>query len=502
MKVKNVKMSIKSDLIQLTSTRAEQITMNIIEQIKNLGTQINQAIQNLFQKEELDKLARETGFIQRSTSKIQGSDLIELMTTEIVQEPNISYAGLCDRLRKINPEANISPQALEQRINSEGAVNYLEATLKRALPESLSSEKNQIKTPNEGSLLAPFPRIFLQDSTQCTLHEQLAQEFKGSGGSASKASVKMDFVYELNQNVIHELLVSAGAIPDQSRASSFINQLKPNDLVLRDLGYFKLKGLAQIVDKKAFYLSRLLPNIEVYLNLEDETPVNLPKYLNKVYSHESLIELTVYLGQTDKLKTRLVVYRSPQEVIKARTRQARRNATKKGRTPTQKYFEWLKFSFFVTNVPVEIWSAKVIGTIYRLRWQIELLFKNWKSLLQIHLLKGTRPERIKCLIYGRLISVVIITRFCGLASIIAQLQYQREVSFYKVTQWLLRSARLANAIANNLVSSLWDELTSDILRICKQKRKRKTTKELIEQEIEYMDSFDNFPLKPQAKSLP
>jgi hypothetical protein len=66
----------------------------------------------------------------------------------------------------------------------------------------------------------------------------------------------------------------------------------------------------------------------------------------------------------------------------------------------------------------------------------------------------------------------------------------------------LRSARLANAIANNLVSSLWDELTSDILRICKQKRKRKTTKELIEQEIEYMDSFDNFPLKPQAKSLP
>jgi len=70
--------------------------MNIIQKLNDFGSQINQAIQNIFNKKQLDKLARETGFVQRSSSKIKGPYFIKLMTTEIVQEPDISYSGrLC-----------------------------------------------------------------------------------------------------------------------------------------------------------------------------------------------------------------------------------------------------------------------------------------------------------------------------------------------------------------------------------------------------------------------
>jgi hypothetical protein len=40
--------------------------------------------------------------------------------------------------------------------------------------------------------LASFGRVFLEDSTQCRLHEHLAEALKGSGGSASRATVKLD----------------------------------------------------------------------------------------------------------------------------------------------------------------------------------------------------------------------------------------------------------------------------------------------------------------------
>jgi hypothetical protein len=256
--------------------------MNIIQQFKNFSSQINQAIGNIFNHKQLEKLARKTGFIQRSTSKITGSNFLELMTTEIIQEPNISYEGLCDRLRAINPEANITPQAIEQRINSAGAVKYLEETLKISIKENLKSQHQEADI----SLLSNFKRIFIEASTQGVLNEKLANTFKGSGGSASKAALKVDLVYELKPNAIHELMITNGATPDQSHAGTFLKCLQENDLILRDLGYFKNHSFSEIEAKNAFYLSRLLSQVDVYLTLDSEAPFEDKVFLQKtLYSN-------------------------------------------------------------------------------------------------------------------------------------------------------------------------------------------------------------------------
>jgi hypothetical protein len=75
---------------------------------------------------------------------------------------------------------------------------------------------------------------------------------------------------------------------------------------------------------------------------------------------------------------------------------------------------------------------------------------------------------------------------------IAQLQYQKEVSFHKVILWLLRAERLANAVRHNLIDSLIENLSLNVQKLCKQKRKRKTTQELIDNQINYLDSFDDY----------
>ena len=131
---------------------------------------------------------------------------------------------------------------------------------------------------------------------------------------------------------------------------------------------------------------------------------------------------------------------------------------------------------------------EVVGTVYRLRWQVELVFKNWKSLFQINILKGTRPERILCLIYGRLIVILVVQRLLALAAVQA-VHEQRELSFYKATQWLMRGGRLLKAFLDRQLGGLLRRMVSCLKRLLKQKRKRLTTWQLIARQVAYLDSF-------------
>lgn len=467
--------------------------MRITQKLKALGSCVAGKLQRLFDPTSLEELAREKGFIQRSSSQVTGVDFVKLLTTEILEEPLVSYEGLCDRLQQLNPAVTISPQALAQRMTGAGAENYRQAVLQRAVVANLQPTVEAL----DSALLAPVKRIFLQDSTQAQLHEQLAEAFKGSGGSASQASVKIDLIYEVKSHRIHRLPIGPGTTSDQSRADDLVEELHATDLLIRDLGYFKLATLATIVDKEAYLLSRLPRSAAVYLTETAPDALELVPYLNQHYPHQPVIELAVSVGQTERLPCRLIAYRLPPEVVTERRRKARANATKKGRTLTQQALAWLEFTFLITNVPATLWSAAVIGTIYRLRWQVELIFKTWKSWLAIHVLRGTRAERIRCLLYGRLIVVVVLGMLSRFAAGYAQAQHQRELSFHKVITWLKRKDRLARVLNQATLNNLLEQLAKGILRLCKQQRKRPTTQQLIDHQIPYMDSF-----RDKTTSLP
>ena len=185
--------------------------------------------------------------------------------------------------------------------------------------------------------------------------------------------------------------------------------LRPDDLVLRDLGYLSLESLRQIETHGAWYLSRLSKGMDVYLEAHAPAEaLDMVAYLQKNYPHDAVIDLPVSLGQ-ERVSCRLLAYRLPEKVVEERRRKVLEEARKKGRTLTQDSLNWLTFGLYITNVTQEMWSAKVVRIVYGLRWQVELMFKNWQSLLNIHILKGTRPERIKCILYGRLMTITMMT---------------------------------------------------------------------------------------------
>jgi hypothetical protein len=454
------------------------------QSIEITNEQVGQELDMWFNSEACEALARETGFIQRSTSRLTGWSFFNLLTVEVLDEPTISYEGLCDILEERNPNAQITPQALCERMNSDGAVEFLKAGLERTLKETTRRHTAVLET----AWLEPFPRVLLQDSTQMQLHEKMADAFKGSGGNASAASVKVDYSYDVKSEKAEHIAIRQGADSDQGFAEDLAARVQKGDLVIRDLGYFCLNFVAYLASVGAYFLSRLSFNVNIYLTAAANEPVKLIQHINRFGNGGKTMEFNVFLGQKHRIPVRLVVYRLSSDVYRKRQKAAIKAAKRKGRGISLSYLKFLKYTFFITNVPATLWPKEAVGTVYRLRWQVELVCKNWKSLFLSNVLKGTRPERILCLIYGRLIVILVVQRLLALASAQAEKE-QRELSFCKAIQWLMRGGRLLKAFLDRQLGDLLRRMASRLKRLLKQKRKRLTTWQLIAEQVAYLDCF-------------
>ncbi len=131
----------------------------------------------------------------------------------------------------------------------------------------------------------------------------------------------------------------------------------------------------------------------------------------------------------------------------------------------------------------------MVGTLYRLRWQIELIFKQWKSWLKIDCLRGTDENRIRSLVYGRLIAIVMMSMIYRCLCCYAYEVFEREASVIKLSAWLIRRRRLATAVEENTMERLFEALFLAALQLLKQQRLRRTTLQLIAQEVEFQHGF-------------
>src|SRR6185503_18503574 len=116
-----------------------------------------------------------------------------------------------------------------------------------------------------------------------------------------------------------------------------------------------------------------------------------------------VIEKAIVLGAYERIPARLVAVRMPDAIINKRRRQAHATAKKNGYTPSQAHLTLMAWNLFITNVPVTVWSAKTVAVAYTLRWQVELVFRAWKSGLHVATLTTTTKYSTLCYLYGRML---------------------------------------------------------------------------------------------------
>lgn len=457
--------------------RSEKIKKRIEEkkknkELKNKTAQnevFNKIIYNCFQSEDLMSLAKQVGFIKRSSAEITAFAFVYIMSFGFVGWGAIPLDCLTSSLVELF-NIRITSQALSKRINRKVSVVFLEKVLFTLMNAQM---KFNFKNKYE-KIFNAFSAVAIEDSSQITLNEALSGSYQGSGGGGSKACIKLNFIIDIKSFVVFGIKKTSGIVSDTANCLEILKYVKFGMLIIRDLGYFSLESLKKIDEAGAFYISRLSMSVNVYLNEEDETPLNVPEYLEEMKKKKiKMIDIPVFLGK-GKLKTRMIATGVPEKVVKQRKERYKKDNKKE---PSNVYVRWSGFSIFISNIPANIITGEFIIYLYKIRWQIELMFKNFKSNLELDKLQGTNRHRIDCLIYGKLI--VILTTV-GIHQFAVNIAKDKEVSGDKLTKWLKVGRRLQRAVETANFEELLVSLEQEIHLVCKQKRTRKTTVEQIE----------------------
>jgi hypothetical protein len=146
-------------------------------------------------------------------------------------------------------------------------------------------------------------------------------------------------------------------------------------LLVYDLGYFDVDRFVALDSQQAWFLSRLKHGTTLYD--AHGVALDLVAYLRRQAT--GWLDLSIRLGVRQRLPCRLIAVRVPEEVANRRRQQARQRALDRGRQPSAASLELLGWTLLVTNSPAEALTWQAVVVLYRARWQIELLFKLWKS---------------------------------------------------------------------------------------------------------------------------
>jgi len=391
--------------------------------------QFTQRVSKLFHEQRTNQLARETGFVERE-SKLTGHLFLTVFTFGMSLYGTPSLNELIGLLNVVAPELEISRQGFHERLNEEAVVFF-----EKMLAKSVALELPQRLSKEIEALNAHFVRILIFDSTSFQLPAELASYFRGSGGGASEAAVKILFGYDFKAGELF-YHVTDGTTHDQLTDSGFLQKIKAGDLEISDLGFFNITTFAQLQTRGAFYLSRLRSDVKVYQRVEGKlVEFDLATFAQNLLGEHA--ELDVYLQNKDTmLQTRLVVMRVPEHVKAERLRKRNEQNRKKGHTTKQRVQILMGFNLYITNVPATILAVEQVRALYGIRWQIELVFKNWKSNFKLAKVTGKKPERIKCILYAKLLLIMITTKVCLVARNYAWLNAHREVSMFQATKHL------------------------------------------------------------------
>ncbi len=339
-------------------------------------------------------LGRETGFVQRE-AKLNGASFVQTLVFTYLADPNATLSDLTQTAAAIG--VTITPAGLTQRF-TEAAATLLQRVLAAAVQRLLAADPLAIP------ILERFAGVYLEDSTVVTLPDALRELWPGCGNGTDQgsAALKVNLRLDLSTGTLVDLSLHAGRVHD-SKAAQPLESLAAGALYLADLGYFSLDRLREIAAQEAFFLLRLQAQTTVF----DEQGRRWDDVAALLAPQDAQVDLPVTLGVRQRLPARLVAVRVPQEVADQRRRKLRAEARRKGQTVSARRLALAGWTIFVTNAPSALLPVEAAVVVARARWQIELVFKLWKSHGRIDESRSRQTWRVVCDVYAKLLAMII-----------------------------------------------------------------------------------------------
>ncbi len=247
-----------------------------------------------------------------------------------------------------------------------------------------------------------FTAVYIADCSTVSLPAEWAGLWQGVGGvgSGSEAGMKLDTRLELKTGALHLGLLPGRHSDSRSPVAEAVHEA--GSLRLQDLGYFNLARMKAQHGRGEYWLSRLQPRTGV-LTLDGE-PVDVLALLKQGITRQ---EMMVRIGASEQLEARLLLWKLPEQARARRRAKMKENAQKHGRALTAESLAWCDWNFLITNVSAKKLNFDECFVLYGVRWQIELLFKLWKTHGKLGHSRSENPQRILCEVYAKLLGVLI-----------------------------------------------------------------------------------------------
>jgi hypothetical protein len=200
-------------------------------------------------------------------------------------------------------------------------------------------------------------RIFLLDSSSITLPPGARGSFPASRSNVIPAAIKVHALWDLFGGIVKWFEMTPAKTHDRKGFPPL--ELLVGSLIIFDLGYWDFQLLKDMMDAGVFFLSRVKSNARVEIL---KTVSGASKTCIGYDLHSG--RMSGYRGDIVEIIGKFII---------PKTRDSFESRVIGFWNPNDSSYYW-----YVTNLKV---SSVLIYPLYRLRWQLELLWKSWKGCL-------------------------------------------------------------------------------------------------------------------------
>jgi len=351
----------------------------------NPNTSIKQ-FKRTFTETKLNKLGKETGFCHRQRDvtpyrlALGMLDVFSNYEVKTIADMQRGFNALCEKQVQYKP------------FHNQLAKRTFPVFTHRLYEHLLGHLAREVLRFDQGSPFSRFNQLWLHDGSSFGVKSSLREVFPGRFTTISPAAVELHVTMGLLDESIETVVLTADSEAEVHHAPAPANLA--GGLLLADRMFFMKAYLADIATCGGSYIVKtkgvVNPTIKhAYLDngreLKGWRGLKLKQVKGRIKKY-GIVDIDVsWPLKKDELVARLIVSREPE-----------------GKT----------LRYLVTNLPRASFSAAQVMDGYRLRWQVELLFKEWKSHANLHAFDTSNPYIAEGLIWVSLCAA-LLKRYCA-----------------------------------------------------------------------------------------
>ena len=379
------------------------------------ASQLLRRFKQAFSEQTITAIGRSTGFFKRERKMTPMKMMMSLMSC-FAGGQGATLADIQRSYNALSPES-IAYKPFHNQLSKPAFARFMQTLASHVL----STLVVEVLKPARAGLLSEFGRVLIQDGSSFAVKDTLRRTYPGRFTTVSPAAVELHVTWNLCRESIEQVVLTPDTFTERAELPP-ADSLR-GDLLLADRGYFDRDYLRTVAAHGGYFLVRAPMRINPMIEA-----VNSGARASRVVG----CKFKEVQGRLSKDR--------PNDV---RVRWPMGSESLCCRVVSSWNAETRQFVHLATHLPTERYDGAAVSQVYRLRWQLELLFKEWKSYANLRAFSTAKPAIVEGLIWAAIVVAAVKRYLAHSAQIIAE-----------VTPSTLRTAKCAWQVIPAIIEAL------------------------------------------------